>query len=200
MRKATKMKTTTNKVVQYKQQGNVTFHLFVKSQNLGLQLDLKEMITYPFTAVPYSIATTDRYLAKTDKASLPASDKRLYQKLCLMAMHISTAFKTYQVFSVRSVPKYLTSWERLEMWSCTDQYLPESVKSMQMHHRSGGEKLILKGETTKRPSEWKLCLSNNDNKIQFIKLLLRVWSSDHYVKMLHGGQVSFICDDMGYIV
>ena len=40
MNKQLKVTTANNKVVQYKQQGNIAFQLFVKSQSQGLQLDL----------------------------------------------------------------------------------------------------------------------------------------------------------------
>ncbi len=57
---------TMNRVVQYKQQVNVAFQLFMKSQNQGLQLNLKEFMVYPLTPVPYNIGTADDLLAKAD--------------------------------------------------------------------------------------------------------------------------------------
>ena len=68
MNKQMKVTTASNKVIQYKQQGNIAFQLFVKSQSQGLQLDLKELMTYPLTPVPFSIGTADGFLAKTDKS------------------------------------------------------------------------------------------------------------------------------------
>jgi len=41
-------------------------------------------------------------------------------------------------------------------------------------------KIILKGESTRRPADWKAFLSNEENKQQFIKLLLEVWSKDSF--------------------
>ncbi len=43
MNKKVNVTTTMNRVVQYKQQGNVVFQLFMKSQNQGLQLHLREL-------------------------------------------------------------------------------------------------------------------------------------------------------------
>ena len=68
MEKKSTVTTTKNKVFLYKQQGNIAFQLFVKSQSLGLQLDIKELMTFPLTPVPYSIGTADGFLAKTDKS------------------------------------------------------------------------------------------------------------------------------------
>ncbi len=76
----------------------------------------------------------------------------------------------------------------------TDHYLPDSVKSLERKCRGCGDKLILKGAATKRPSEWKLFLSNDDNKVQFIRLLLKLWSGDEYAAKLQGRQVILICE------
>ena len=68
MNKTLKVTTSQQKLLQYKQQGNIAFQLFIKSQSQGLQLDLKELMTYPLTPVPYSTATADGFLTKTDKS------------------------------------------------------------------------------------------------------------------------------------
>ena len=68
MNKRLRTRSSDNKVVQYKQQGNVAFHLFLKCQKLGIQLNLAELVHYPMTPVPYSIATADGFLCKTDKS------------------------------------------------------------------------------------------------------------------------------------
>ena len=41
-----------NKVIQYKEQSNRTFHLLIQSQNEGLQLDLRELMSFPLTIIP----------------------------------------------------------------------------------------------------------------------------------------------------
>lgn len=56
-----------NKVTQHKQEGNVTFKLFIKSQNQVPKLDLKVLMMYPLTAVTHSIRTPDGFLAETAK-------------------------------------------------------------------------------------------------------------------------------------
>jgi hypothetical protein len=39
----------------------------VKAQESGIQLDLKELMAHQLTPVPYSTATADNFLVKTDK-------------------------------------------------------------------------------------------------------------------------------------
>ena len=68
MNKSAKLKASRNKVIEYKQQGNTALQLLVKSQNQQSPLDLKELMTYPLTLVPYCTGTSGGFLAKTDKS------------------------------------------------------------------------------------------------------------------------------------
>ena len=68
MNKSAKLKTSRNKGIEYTQQGNMALQLLVKSQNQQSPLDLKELMTYLLTPVPYCIGTSDGFLAKTDKS------------------------------------------------------------------------------------------------------------------------------------
>lgn len=75
----------------------------------------------------------------------------------------------------------------------TDTYDPDSIKSMERKRRGTSEKLIIKGESTKRPSDWKAFLANDANKQQFIELLLKQWQKDEYAPKLLDRQVILIC-------
>jgi hypothetical protein len=44
------------------------FQLLVRSQCNDLRIDLKDLLAYPLTPVPYSIATSDGLLNKADKS------------------------------------------------------------------------------------------------------------------------------------
>ena len=175
MKQVSKMKTTKNNVVQYKQQENVAFQLLLKSQNQGLRLNFKELMTYPLTPVPYSLATADGYLAKTNKAKafcyltkdcndagIPPSGETLtiYDgKATFYQMRESPANFT-QIGSIISDIIGKTG----DAVFSTDQYLPGSVKSIERKRR--GEKLLLTGGATKRPPDWKSFMSNDENKTQ----------------------------------
>jgi hypothetical protein len=63
------LKSTQHKVTELKHQGNVAFQLLIKSQEGEEQLDLKELMQYQLTPVPYSIGTADNFLAMIDKSS-----------------------------------------------------------------------------------------------------------------------------------
>ena len=211
MNKTAKTQTAKSKVAQYKQQGNVAFQLFVKSQNQGLQLDLKELMGYPLTVVPFSLATADGYLAKTDKAKAFHHLTKDYPDA-----DVPPVTETLTVYDGNACFYYLKDipgdfrqigskvfdmiGKAGDVIFSTDQYLPESVKSMERRRRGCGEKLLLKGEATKRPPDWKSFLSNDDNKVQFIKLLLKLWSGDQYAARLHRRRVVFICEGAAYLL
>ena len=74
----------------------------------------------------------------------------------------------------------------------TDMYLPNSAKTVERRRRGCGEKLILQGPLTKRPVDWKLFLTNDDNKTQLIKLLLDIWSGDAFAEQLSTQKVSTV--------
>ena len=69
MNKKTTMKSLDKKVVQFKQQGNVAFQLFLRCQQLGIQVKLADLVKFPMTPVPYSLATADGFFCKTDKST-----------------------------------------------------------------------------------------------------------------------------------
>jgi hypothetical protein len=66
--KKTPIKSSQNKIIEYRQQSNIAFQLLVRSQCDDLRIDLKELLAYPLTPVPHSIATSDGFLNKTDKS------------------------------------------------------------------------------------------------------------------------------------
>jgi len=201
----TKITTTKNKVVQYKQQGNVAFQLLVKSQSQGITLDLKELMSYPLTPVPYGIGTADGFLAKTDKskalhhltkdredAAAPPSSETL-------VIHDGNAC----FYFLKDIPRNFSQIcdkvfdimpKTGDVVFSTDTYIPTSVKAMERLRRGSGEKLIIKGENTRKPAEWKTFLANDVNKQQFIALLTRLWSSDSYANKLQGRQVIVVCE------
>ena len=70
MNKKSTKKSGDNKIVQFKHQGNVAFQLFLKCQQLRIKLKLEELVKFPLTPVPYSLATADGFFCKTDKSKL----------------------------------------------------------------------------------------------------------------------------------
>ena len=56
--------------IQYREQRNPTIQLMLKSQLLDEPTDMRELIKYNLTPVPYRLATPGGFFAKTNKASI----------------------------------------------------------------------------------------------------------------------------------
>ena len=63
MNKKSPVKSSENKALQFKRQRNVSFQLFVRYQQFGIQVKLEELVNFPVSPVPYSIATVDDFFS-----------------------------------------------------------------------------------------------------------------------------------------
>ena len=210
MNKKVKVTTSKNKIVQYKQQGNIAFQLFVKSQIQDIQLDLKELMKYPLTPVPYSISTADGFLVKTDKSkSFHHITKDVDDAIAsppneTLVIHDGNA----SFYDMKEIPgnfrhicrKIFDMMSKGNVVFSTDSYKDKSIKSMERKRRGDTEKLIVRGEAMKKPPDWKSFLANDENKKQFVKLLYNEWSKNEYVTDLHGREVILICDGSAHLL
>ena len=187
--KTAKILTSKNKLIEYKQQGNIAFKLLVQSQCLEEKTRMKELMTYPLTPIPYSIGTADGMLLKTetpkglyfftkdveqesrtpDPSTLIVNDGKatLY---CLKDIPTSLKQISLKLFKMTS--------KGSDVVFSTDSHQPNSIKSMERARRGSSPKLIIKGENTRRPLDWKMFLKNDENKQQLTEVILKVWSSD----------------------
>jgi len=209
--KTVKLKTSKNKVVEYKQQGNVAFQLLVRSQSEGLQLDLQQLMSFPLTPVPYSIGTADGYLSKTDKSkgvhhlTKEVEDATITTATQTLVVEDGNAYFHYMTevpanFKQISHKVFDMMQRSCDMIFSTDTYKSGSIKAMERKRRGCGEKLMIKGESTKKPADWKLFLSNDENKKQLIQLMCDVWSSADFTEKLQNRQVIFVCEGTAYLM
>ena len=191
MSKKTCITTKQNKLVELKQQGNIAFQLLVKSQNLNLNIDLKKVMKFQLTPVPYCLGTSDGYLAKTNKAkgyhfvtkdSQDAMKPQQNETLLIVdgntIFHCLTelpdTFKGICEKIFKAIPN--TS----DVVFSTDTYQRGSIKAMERQRRGTGERLLIKSANMRRPADWKEFLSNDENKERLIELLLDVWSDESF--------------------
>ena len=203
--KKVKLRSKQNKVTELKQQGNIAFQLLLKSQQGDLDLDLKELLGFQLTPVPYSLGTADEYLVKTDKSAMfhcftkttensnlpPAEDTLTVvdgNAVFHAMVQVPQTFRDICIKLLDMMPK------ACDFVYSTDMYKKESIKAMERQRRGNSEKIILTGEATKRPVDWAGFLSNDENKAQLIKLLLKVWTSDNQAPKFKGRKVILICD------
>jgi hypothetical protein len=204
MAKAVKVQIGKNKVIEYRQQGNIALQLLVKSEKLNM--NMKELLKYPLTPVPYSIGTADGFMAKTNKSKgfnyliedvdveeKPPSDDRLLiiedgNALFYSLKEIPGTFGQICDKIFHMMPYHV------DVVFSTDMYVKNSVKTMERQRRGNGEQLLIQGENTRRPKDWTSFLANEENKKQLIKLLYKEWSKNTNAQHLKGRKVIFICD------
>ena len=71
---------------------------------------------------------------------------------------------------------------------------------MERSRHGCGEKLLIKGENTWKPRDWKTFLSNADNKRQLISVLLKVWGSDKLAYKLKNRHVICIREGDAFLL
>ena len=139
MNKKCAKKSTDHKVLQFKIQGNVAFQLFIRCQQLGIQVKLEELVKFPMTPVPYSLSTADGFFCKTDKSKgLQHLVKGVVDAVEPMVNETLTIYDGNAFFyMLRDVPSnfQLISQKIFGMMNkhsdavfSTDTYAPESTK------------------------------------------------------------------------
>ena len=209
LNKKMKISINNNKVIQYKEQSNRAFHLLIQSQNEGLQLDLRELMSFPLTIIPYSIGLPGHFMVKTDKS-------KLFHKICGSTgdAAIPSASETVDIIDgnatfhcLQDIPsnfrqicsKVFSTIPKGDVIFSTDSYMENSIKSMERKRRGVSEKLLIKGSATKKPSDWKFLL-NDENKKQFTNILLTDRQKNTYASELHGRRVILIFDSKAYVL
>jgi len=147
--------------------------------------------------VPYSIGLADGFLAKTDRSKglyhivkdIDDSDLSVNPRDCMIIEDGNALFHCLQEIpsSFGNIAhKILSSIveHASHVIFSTDMYSENSIKSVERIRRGCGEKLIVSGEKTKRPKDWKSFLTNDDNKKQLVQVLLNSWNSDASAELL----------------
>ena len=179
MNKSVTVKTSDNKLVEYKNQGNVIAKLLVKALE-GEKLDLDQIMKFCLTPIPYCLATADGYLAKNEKCkSLTGFTKEVGNEKMPTDKTLTVEDGNAIFYIMKQIPdtfrtickKVYETVSTGDVIVSTDMYCSDSIKTMERKRRGDGEKLIVQGPSTKRPRDWKKFLANSENKQQFISLL-----------------------------
>ena len=151
-------------------------------------------MAYPLTPVPYSLATADGYLTKTDKARRFHYLTKNVENAALPDLATCLTVEIPGNFHQICKKVFEVMVKSSDVVFSTDQYFPDSVKSVERRRRGCAEKLTVQGPMTKRPADWKLLITNGANKAQLIKLLLCVWSQDDFAHAYQDRKVIFISE------
>ena len=81
----------------------------------------------------------------------------------------------------------------------TYSYHKDSIKSQERIRYGAGQKFIVQVPATKKPTDLKLFLGNNENKIELYHLMVKVWDSCQTVKRLDKCQIaSVVVEDKAF--
>lgn len=194
-----------NKEIKVTAQRNIYGQLIMLA--VEHQIDLRKLMSYPLGPIPWTLATSDGSMVKTNKAVL------LHKLECHGSNvnasengNISTHIIDGNVMlhSLISIPETFGQLAKT-VFLClpkvqvvhfvTDSYKEKSIKCTERIRRGTSDTITLKGRSTKVPRDWKSFLCNDDNKKQLIKFIFTEWSSDEYAELLVGRKVYVVCEE-----
>ena len=83
-------KTSEKRLIEYKQQENLAFKLWVQAHSLDGKVNMKLLMLFPLPPVPLSIGTSNSMILKTDKAKGMCYLKKISYHLKIQTrIHIS---------------------------------------------------------------------------------------------------------------
>lgn len=162
--------------------------MLVKSQQLEQPIDLDELLCYSLTPVPPSLGTPDGFFNKTNKASIlhylieDGDRNASYPKGALFIQDGNALFHMLndipQTFGDICLMMLDQMLPKRDFIFSTDSYNADSIKAQERSRRGSSPKYIIGGPSTRKPRDFKLFLTNGENKEQLCKLLLKVWGSE----------------------
>ena len=196
-------------IVQYRQQSDLAFMLLVKSQNLDEPVDLDELMRYSLTPVTPSLGTADGFSNNTNKAALlhfftDNNQEDISYPKC--ALHIQDGNALFHVLT-NIAPTFgeicLQVLDQMvakkDFIFSTDSYHADSIKAQERLRRGSSQCYLIQGPATRKPSDFKLFLENEQNKTLFCELLRKVWSSNAAAsRMEQCGTALVIVDGKAY--
>ena len=162
-------------VLQYREQSDLAFMLLIESQNLDEPLNLDELMRYSLYPVPPSLGTADGFFNKTNKAATlhylmeDAPEEVTYPKEAFYIQDGNALFHalmnlppTFKRICLQSLDHMVA---KNHFVFSTDSYHDDSVKA-QERLRRGVSKRYIGCPATRKPTDFKLFLANDENKTQ----------------------------------
>ena len=194
--------TSQGKIIQYQEQSDLAFRLLVKSQLLNEPLDLDVLLTYSLSPVPHCLGTPDGFFSKTNKASMMhflVDDIEREAQYPKDAMYIQDGNALFHTLSNLPPTFGGICLQLLDMMASksnfvfsTDSYHSDSIKTQERLRRGCSEQLLISGPATRRPKDFKIFLSIDENKKQLCDLIKEVWGSQLAASRLEKTQSSVL--------
>ncbi len=144
-------------------------------------------MSYPLTPVPPSLGTPDGFFAKTNKASIlhflledmteevhyPSGAILIQDGLALLYKLVNLP-PTFGEICLQILDHMIA---KKNFIFSTDSYQADSIKGQERLRRGSAEKYLIDGPATRKPADFKMFLTNDENKKQLCQLLFHVWKS-----------------------
>lgn len=175
-------------------------------------IDLQEVFKHSLGPLPWSLASTDGTLGKTDKSKLlepltnavePAEDVPPTAAWIVDGMAILQSLKeipsTFQDLAMTvfdSIAPPSTMARGIDF--VTDRYYETSIKNAERRRRSsqGSLKVRITGPGQKCPKQWKKFLRTGENKTSLTDFLLQQWSGNSYANRIGRRIIFFAAADI----
>jgi hypothetical protein len=176
-------------------------------------IDLKEVLSYELSTVPFSLAHPDGSLRKTNKSVLLAEfEKRvevqpsmpratsetcsahLFDAMALIQMTTSGGAVTFgemasKYYNQFTAPLGRNGCQRVDV--VFDRYLDLSIKAGERRKRgtSAGLEVKIQGPATPVPKQWSKYICNPDNKVNLSAFLADTWCQIGVDNLLDGQEL-----------
>lgn len=173
-------------------------------------LDLQKVLSYPLSPIPWALATPDGLPVKTDKSILmhkledPSAitdvDRKTNEEQTVIIdgnalLHSLTSIPETFGQLAEKIFNLLPNTKSVHF--VTDTYNHNSIKCPERLRRavSQAKPLLMCGQSTKTPKDWRAFLSREENKRNFINFLLTSWQENKYAEYLSSRELFFVCAD-----
>ena len=164
-------------------------------------LDMKEVLSHPLGPIPWSLASNDGTLRKTNKAILsntigklspPAEDTPNNSACIIDAMNlvqkIKGKHKTFKEVAETLFTRIMTERGQSSRVDVVfDVYRDKSIKNTERKNRGDADATQYKNIlSTDKIKMWKQFIKSSQNKANLIRFLCKEWKSIHYRSRLEG--------------
>jgi len=173
------------------------------------KIDLKDLLSHELGPIPWSLATTDGSIAKTNKSVLPKlledgvealnvlpdnSSTFVIDAMAFMQMlpRVPERFADLSKLVITSVVRQAGDAKRIDF--IADQYPGTSIKDLEHYKREKSGKLTVQITSPQQlcPCQWKKFMSEGTNKTNLMEFFVHDWSTNqNYINEL-GDRMLFI--------
>ena len=171
-------------------------------------LQMREVLSYPLGPLPWSLATPDGLMRKTNKTSMAKELQKniqaaysILQPSAFMIDEMALVHrlkgdqKTFAAFAETLLPRVLNEGgtsDRIDV--VFDDYREEFIKNAQRENRGEGSGSEYRNiQADHKIKHWRKFMSSSKNKQAFIVFVTSEWKKDKYMEKLSGKTLVVTC-------